>query len=158
MYKRQGPLANVRRLEALEAMTADARRLGVSIPIGGERIGSRGFFWQPTVLANADPRCLAANVEPFGPLALTMPFATFDEAVAASNRLPFGLAAYAFTRDARIANAIGDALESGNVAVNHWSVSLPETPFGGMKDSGFGSEGGVEGLQAFQRLKYVSQV
>jgi succinate-semialdehyde dehydrogenase/glutarate-semialdehyde dehydrogenase len=153
-----GPLANLRRLEAMEAMTADARRLGVSIPVGGERIGSRGFFWNPTVLANADPRCMAANVEPFGPLALTMPFRTFDEAVAASNRLPFGLAAYAFTRDARIANAIGDALESGNVAVNHWSVSLPETPFGGVKDSGFGSEGGVEGLQAFQRLKYVSQV
>ena len=152
-----GPLANARRVEAMEAMTADARRLGVSIPLGGERTGTRGFFWKPTLLANADPRCMAASVEPFGPLALTMPFRTFEEAVAAANRLPFGLAAYAFTRDARTAIAVADAIESGNVAVNHWTVSLPETPFGGVKDSGFGSEGGIEGLQAFQKLKYVSQ-
>jgi succinate-semialdehyde dehydrogenase/glutarate-semialdehyde dehydrogenase len=156
-HTQMGPLANVRRLDAMQEMTADARRMGVSIPLGGERIGSRGYFWQPTVFANADPRCLAANAEPFGPLALTMPFRTFDEAVAAANRLPYGLAAYAFTRDTKTAIAIADAIESGNVAVNHWTVSLPETPFGGVKDSGLGSEGGIEGLQAFQSLKYVSQ-
>jgi succinate-semialdehyde dehydrogenase/glutarate-semialdehyde dehydrogenase len=154
---KMGPLANARRLEAMQAMTADARRHGVEIAVGGEHIEGRGFFYKPTLLANVDPRCLAANVEPFGPLAMTAPFRTFDEVVAAANRLPFGLAAYAFTRDAKTAIAISDALDSGCVVVNHWTVSLPETPFGGVKDSGFGHEGGVEGLTAFQKLKYVTQ-
>lgn len=154
---RMGPLANPRRLAAMEALTADARRHGVRIPVGGERIGGRGWFWRPTLLANVDPRCLAANVEPFGPLAMTTPFRTFDEAVAAANRLPYGLAAYAFTRDAKTAVAIAEAIESGNVVVNHWSVALAETPFGGVRDSGLGTEGGIEGVQAFQKLKYVTQ-
>ncbi len=152
-----GPLANARRVEAMESLTADARAHGVDVAVGGERIGTRGFFWRPTLLANVDPRCLAANVEPFGPMAMTAPFGTFEEAVAAANRLPFGLAAYAFTNDAKRAGAIAEAIESGNVVLNHWAVSLPETPFGGVKDSGFGTEGGVEGLQAFQKLKYISQ-
>jgi succinate-semialdehyde dehydrogenase/glutarate-semialdehyde dehydrogenase len=95
-------------------------------------------------------------VEPFGPLAIARPFETFDEAILSANRLPFGLAAYAMTNDVRRAHAVTEAIEAGNVILNHWTVSLPETPFGGVKESGFGSEGGLEGLQAFQNTKFIS--
>jgi len=151
-----GPLANARRVAAMEAMVADARSRGIRVAAGGERIGNRGFFYRPTLLANVDNDCMAANVEPFGPLAMTTPFGSFDEVVALANRLPFGLAAYAMTNDLSRAKAISGAIESGNVIVNHFRVSLPETPFGGYKDSGVGSEGGIEGLEAFLSTKFVS--
>jgi len=151
-----GPLANARRVAAMEAMVADARSRGIHVAAGGERIGNRGFFYRPTLLANVDNDCMAANVEPFGPLAMTTPFGSFDEVVALANRLPFGLAAYAMTNDLSRAKAISGAIESGNVIVNHFRVSLPETPFGGYKDSGVGSEGGIEGLEAFLSTKFVS--
>lgn len=152
-----GPLAHARRLDAMEAFVADARSRGINVAAGGGRCGNQGYFYRPTLLAGADSDSMAANVEPFGPLALTMPFGSFDEAVALANRLPFGLAAYAMTNDLKRARAIAGAIESGNVILNHWQVSLPETPFGGYKDSGIGLEGGIEGLQAFQNTKYVSQ-
>ena len=152
-----GPLANARRVEAMEAFVADARTRNIRIAAGGERTGNRGFFYRPTLLENVGNDSMAANVEPFGPLAMTTPFRTFDDVVALANRLPFGLAAYAMTNDLSRARAISAAIESGNVVVNHWQVSLPETPFGGYKDSGVGSEGGIEGLAAFQNTKFVSQ-
>jgi succinate-semialdehyde dehydrogenase/glutarate-semialdehyde dehydrogenase len=152
-----GPLANARRVEAMEAFVGDARSRGIKVTAGGERCGNQGFFYRPTMMANVNNDCMAANVEPFGPLASTTPFSSFDEVVVLANRLPFGLAAYAMTNDLKRANAIAGAIESGNVILNHWQVSLPETPFGGHKDSGFGSEGGSEGLQAFQNTKFVSQ-
>jgi succinate-semialdehyde dehydrogenase/glutarate-semialdehyde dehydrogenase len=152
-----GPLANARRVEAMEAFVADARTRNIRIAAGGERTGNRGFFYRPTLLENVGNDSMAANVEPFGPLAMTTPFRTFDDVVALANRLPFGLAAYAMTNDLSRARAISAAIESGNVVVNHWQVSLPETPFGGYKDSGVGSEGGIEGLTAFQNTKFVSQ-
>ena len=152
-----GPLANARRVEAMEAFVADARTRNIRIAAGGERAGNRGFFYRPTLLENVGNDSMAANVEPFGPLAMTTPFKTFDDVVALANRLPFGLAAYAMTNDLSRARAISGAIESGNVVVNHWQVSLPETPFGGYKDSGVGAEGGIEGLAAFQNTKFVSQ-
>lgn len=152
-----GPLANARRLAAMEKFLADADARGIEIAAGGKQIGEKGFFWQPTVLKNFTDDCLAANVEPFGPLAMVKPFQHFDEAMSEANRLPFGLAAYILTRDSRTANSACDAIESGVVCVNHCQASLPETPFGGVKDSGIGSEGGVEGLREFMQVKYVSQ-
>lgn len=152
-----GPLANARRVEAMERFVDDAVSRGIEVAAGGTRCGNQGYFYRPTLLASADNASMAANVEPFGPLAMTTPFSTFEEAVALSNRLPFGLAAYAMTNDLRRANAYAREVESGNVIVNHFQVSLPETPFGGHKDSGVGSEGSVEGLQAFQNIKFISQ-
>lgn len=152
-----GPLANARRVEAMEKLVGDAQARGIRIAAGGQRVGNRGFFYRPTLLENVNNDSMAANIEPFGPLAMTTPFGSFDEVVTLANRLPFGLAAYAMTNDLSRARAISGAIESGNVVLNHWQVSLPETPFGGYKDSGVGSEGGIEGLYAFQNTKFVSQ-
>ncbi|MCB2188291.1 MAG: NAD-dependent succinate-semialdehyde dehydrogenase [Deltaproteobacteria bacterium] len=156
-HVRMGPVANLPRLEAMERLVQDARERGVAIATGGRRIGERGYFFEPTLLVDFPDDCLAATQEPFGPLALARSFRTFDEAVALANHLPVGLASYAFTKDLATATAIGDAIDCGNVAINHWRVSLPETPFGGVKDSGLGLEGGIEGLQSFQKLKFISQ-
>lgn len=152
-----GPLANMRRVEAMEAFVADARQRGLRVAAGGERCGNAGFYFQPTLITDFGDDCLAANVEPFGPLAIVRPFEVLDQAVASANRLAFGLASYVMTHDIRRARAVSDAIEAGNVILNHWTVSLPETPFGGVKESGFGTEGGIEGLQAFQNLKFISE-
>jgi len=152
-----GPLANSRRVEAMESFVSDARARSIRVAAGGERCGNQGYFYRPTLLADINNEAMAANVEPFGPLASTTPFGSMHEVVALANRLPFGLAAYAMTNDLSKARTIAEAIESGNVIVNHWQVSLPETPFGGHKDSGVGLEGGVEGLQAFQNTKFISQ-
>ncbi|MEN4918519.1 NAD-dependent succinate-semialdehyde dehydrogenase [Achromobacter spanius] len=153
-----GPLANPRRLAAMETMVADALRHGARLAAGGQRLDLPGWFWAPTVLRDAGPECLAANTEPFGPLALVQPFRDTDEALEQANRLPFGLASYVFTRDAATARIASERIESGVVCINHCQASLPETPFGGVKDSGLGKEGGVEGLQEFMQVKYVSQM
>ncbi|WPO43957.1 NAD-dependent succinate-semialdehyde dehydrogenase [Tardiphaga sp. 42S5] len=154
---KMGPLAHARRIESMERFVDDARSRNIAVSAGGERCGSQGFFYRPTVLSHVDDDCMASNVEPFGPLAATAPFRTMDDAIRLANRLPFGLASYVMTNDMRNALAISEAIQSGNVIVNHWQASLPETPFGGYKDSGIGSEGGIEGLQEFQTVKYVSQ-
>lgn len=153
-----GPLANPRRLAAMESMVADALARGAQLAAGGTRPDMPGWFWTPTVLRDAGTDSLAANTEPFGPLALVSAFRDLDEGVALANRLPFGLAAYVYTRDAARARAATERIESGVVCVNHCQASLPETPFGGFKDSGLGKEGGVEGLQEFMQVKYVSQM
>ena len=152
-----GPLASARRIESMERFVDDAQSRGIKVAAGGVRCGDQGYFFRPTLLANIDNECMAANVEPFGPLASTTPYSSFEQVVEMANRLPFGLAAYAMTNDLRKANAFAREVESGNVIVNHWQVSLPETPFGGHKDSGVGAEGSVEGLQAFQNIKFISQ-
>jgi succinate-semialdehyde dehydrogenase/glutarate-semialdehyde dehydrogenase len=97
------------------------------------------------------------NDEPFGPVAVSAAFDTFDEAIAEANRLPFGLAAFAFTENGRRANLIGDLVESGMVGINTFAISGADTPFGGVKDSGFGSEGGKEGLESYQVVKAIHQ-
>jgi succinate-semialdehyde dehydrogenase/glutarate-semialdehyde dehydrogenase len=152
-----GPMANPRRLAAMAAMVGDAEAHGAKVVTGGARVDGRGWFWQPTVLRDVSNDCGAANVEPFGPLAVVRPVASFDEAIAEANRLPFGLASYVFTNQIKTARMAAQGIESGVVCVNHCQASLPETPFGGVKDSGLGKEGGTEGLREFLQTKYVSE-
>jgi succinate-semialdehyde dehydrogenase/glutarate-semialdehyde dehydrogenase len=152
-----GPLANSRRIAAVQAFIADATQHGATIRTGGNRIGNKGNFFEPTVITDVPMSARVMNEEPFGPLAVIAPFETFDEVVAEANRLPYGLAAYAYTRSARTANAIAAAVESGMVSINHLGLALPEVPFGGVKDSGYGSEGGLEAIEGYLNTKFVSQ-
>ena len=152
-----GPLANARRIDAMDGFVADAKARGGKIATGGKRRGNQGFFYEPTVITEVPDDSKIMTQEPFGPLAPIVTFKTFDEVVARANSLPFGLAAYAFTTSSTTATAIGDAIESGMVGVNSIAVSTPETPFGGVKESGHGSEGGIEGLGAYLNTKFISQ-
>ncbi|MBS0248927.1 MAG: NAD-dependent succinate-semialdehyde dehydrogenase [Proteobacteria bacterium] len=153
-----GPLANDRRLHAMEALLADAVQSGAEVRIGGRRIGNKGFFFEPTVVVNPSLSSRVMNEEPFGPLAIMVPFKSFDDAIEEANRLPYGLAAYAYTSSTRTAAALGANIECGMVTINHMGLGLPETPFGGIKDSGMGSEGGSEGIEAYLQTKFVSQM
>jgi succinate-semialdehyde dehydrogenase/glutarate-semialdehyde dehydrogenase len=152
-----GPLANTRRIQAMESLIADAQKHGAQIRTGGKRIGNKGNFFEPTVLVDVPREARVMNEEPFGPLAVISPFKDFDDVVEEANRLPFGLAAYAYTRSAKTANAIAAAVESGMMSINHHGLALPEVPFGGVKDSGYGSEGGSEAIEAYLNTKFVSQ-
>ena len=124
---------------------------------GGRRRGNQGYFYEPTVITDIADDAKVMTEEPFGPLAPIVPFKTFDEVVKRANSLEFGLAAYAFTSSNAIAAAIGEAIEAGMVGVDSVAISTPETPFGGVKESGHGSEGGVEGLDAYLNVKFISQ-
>lgn len=152
-----GPLANSRRIAAMEDFVTDAVRKGAKIAAGGKRHGNKGYFFEPTVLTDVPVDARAMQEEPFGPLALMLPFGTYDEALAEANRLSYGLAAYAYTRSAATATALGADIESGMVSINHHGLALPETPFGGVKDSGYGSEGGAEGLEPYLVTKFITQ-
>ncbi len=140
-----GPLANPRRVAALESFVADAVKKGAKLVIGGTRQGHKGYFFAPTVLAHVPTNARAMNEEPFGPIALVNSFETFDEAIAEANRLPYGLASYAFTSSAATADALAQRIEAGMVAINDSHLSSPELPIGGVKDSGYGSEGRPRG-------------
>ena len=155
---RMGPLANSRRIEAMQMFIDDAVSKGAKVLTGGKRIGHAGYFFEPTVLGDVPNAARIMNEEPFGPVAPIVPFASFDEVVAEANRLPFGLAAYAYTRSLKTAHAIGSAFESGMVTINHLGLALPEVPFGGVKDSGYGSEGGSEAIEAYLNTKFISQL
>ncbi len=152
-----GPLAHDRRVPWVEGLVADARQKGAEVRTGGERIGNKGYFYQPTVLTGVSRDARMMNEEPFGPLAMIAPFGELDEVVEEANRLPFGLASYAFTRSAKTANAIASRVETGMMTINHLGLALPEVPFGGVKDSGYGSEGGSEAIEAYLNTKFVSQ-
>jgi succinate-semialdehyde dehydrogenase/glutarate-semialdehyde dehydrogenase len=152
-----GPLANARRLDAMEMFVNDARDRGGKIVTGGKRHGNQGYFFEPTVITDVPDDCKIMTEEPFGPVAPIVRFKTFDEVVERANALPFGLASYAFTSSAQTATMIGDALQSGMVGINSVAISTPETPFGGVKESGYGSEGGIEGLEAYTNRKFISQ-
>jgi succinate-semialdehyde dehydrogenase / glutarate-semialdehyde dehydrogenase len=152
-----GPMANPRRPAAIEKFIADATSHGAKVHTGGERHGKEGLFFQPTVVSNVPLQARIMNEEPFGPVAVLTPFATFDEAVEQANRLPYGLAAYAFTESAKRAMLIGDAIESGMVGINAVTLAAPDAPFGGVKESGFGSEDGPEGLAACLVTKTIHQ-
>ncbi|CAM3916841.1 Succinate-semialdehyde dehydrogenase/glutarate-semialdehyde dehydrogenase [Bordetella tumbae] len=152
-----GPLKNQRRLDSIERLVDDASARGFKIATGGQRIGTTGFYYQPTVILRPGIESDVANIEPFGPVALLSSFKHLDEAISEANRLPFGLAAYAFTNHLGTAHRLANEIESGSVCINEWQASLPETPFGGHKDSGLGSEGGIEGLREFIRVKCVRQ-
>ncbi len=153
---KMGPLANSRRPDAIDALVEDARTKGARVLTGGVR-GNQGFFYQPTVLADVPLDANVMSNEPFGPVALMRPFDTFDEAIEQANRLPYGLAAFGFTENGRQANMLGDALESGMVGINSFAISVPDAPFGGVKESGFGSEGGPEGLDSYLVTKAIHQ-
>jgi len=154
---RMGPMANARRPAAIEAMIADAVSHGGRVRTGGERIGETGFFFRPTVLSDVPAAARIMNEEPFGPIVVTQPFATFDEVIEQANRLPYGLAAYAFTENGRQANLIADAIESGMVGINTTAMAAADSPFQGVKESGHGSEDGPEGLMACLVTKAIHQ-
>ena len=152
-----GPLANARRLDAMDSFVADAKSRGGKVVTGGSREGNQGFFFQPTIVTDVPDDSKIMTEEPFGPVAPIVSFKTFDEVVERANSLEFGLAAYAFTTSDKNAAAIGEAMQSGMVGVNSVAISTPETPFGGVKELGYGSEGGVEGLSAYLNTKFISQ-
>ena len=151
-----GPLANSRRIDAMEGLVADAKAKGARVLAGGQRIGNSGYFFPLTVLADVPDDARAMREEPFGPLALVNPVRNLDEAIEKANSLPYGLAGYAFTRSAHSADRLANELEVGNLSINHFVASMAETPFGGVKDSGYGREGGTEGLQCYTVAKNVS--
>jgi len=151
-----GPLANHRRLEAMEAFVADAKGKGARVLAGGSRIGNRGYYFPLTVLAEVPDEARAMREEPFGPLALINPVKNLDEAIEKANALPYGLAAYAFTHSASNADRLAAGVEAGNLSINHFVASSAETPFGGVKESGYGREGGTEGLEGYSVVKNVS--
>ncbi len=152
-----GPLVAERRLDVMEGFVADAKEHGAEILTGGQRMGNQGYFFSPTVLKNVPETARIMNEEPFGPVAPLASFQDFDEVIEKANKLPFGLASYTFTNDSSKAAAMSDQIEAGLLAVNSVVVSTPETPFGGIKESGYGSEGGIEGLDAYLRTKFVTE-
>jgi succinate-semialdehyde dehydrogenase/glutarate-semialdehyde dehydrogenase len=153
-----GPLANERRMAAMEMFVADAKDKGARVMTGGSRIGNRGNFYPLTVLADVPDEARAMREEPFGPLALLNRVRSLDEAIEKANSVPYGLAGYAFTNSARKAERMAESIEVGNLSINHFVASSAETPFGGVKDSGFGREGGTEGLQCYTVVKNVSHL
>ncbi|MGA0598113.1 NAD-dependent succinate-semialdehyde dehydrogenase [Enterovirga sp. CN4-39] len=149
-----GPLQNARRVAAIRALADDARALATVTE--GDAPAGPGFWQAPIVLSDLPPQARAWHEEPFGPLAILQPFDSADAAIAEANRLSVGLAAYAWTGSLRTAERLAREIQAGSLAVNHWAASFPETPFGGIKESGFGLEGGQEGLQAFRQQRFVS--
>jgi len=151
-----GPLANSRRLQTIHEMVVDARAKGAKVLCGGERIGNRGYFYPVTVLSDVPDDARAMREEPFAPLALITPIKSIEEGIEKANALPFGLAAYAFTHSARNAALLADGVEAGNLSINTLEASVAETPFGGVKESGYGREGGAEGLSHYTVIKNIS--
>ncbi|MBF6602523.1 MAG: NAD-dependent succinate-semialdehyde dehydrogenase [Sphingorhabdus sp.] len=156
-----GPLANPRRPEAMERLITDAKAKGAQVRLGGEAMGNGGdnvgFYYRPTVLTDVSLDADIMTTEPFGPVAAMRPFDSMEEAIEQANRLPLGLAAYAFTESLRTANIVGDKIEAGMVAINNLTVSPGDAPFGGVKESGHGSEDGPDGLKAYMVTKAIHQ-
>lgn len=158
-----GPLAHAKRLDAMQEISDDSRRHGAKIITGGMRVGTKGYFWKPTVVTHAPREALLMREEPFGPAVVINPFSTFDEGVTMANDTVYGLSAYAFTNSGSRAIAAADALEAGMVGINTYAlgapeaVGAPETPFGGVKESGYGYEGGTEGVVEYMTVKLISQ-
>lgn len=155
---RMGPLAHQRRVPTMESFVDDADRRGGKVLVGGSRIDGAGNFFSPTVITDLPDDSKLMTQEPFGPIAPIVRFSDFDEVVRRANSLPFGLASYAFTRSSRNATAISNAIEAGMVNINHFGIALSETPFGGVKDSGYGSEGGAETFDGYLVTKFVTQL
>jgi succinate-semialdehyde dehydrogenase/glutarate-semialdehyde dehydrogenase len=153
-----GSLANPRRLAAMQAITEDAIKKGAKLVTGGERVGSTGNFFAPTILTDLSPDADILNNEPFGPMAAVRGFDDLEDALKEANRLPFGLAGYAYTRSIKNVQMLTQRLEVGMLWINQPGLAWPEMPFGGMKDSGYGSEGGSEAIEAYLNTKAVSIV
>ena len=155
--QRMGPLAHDRRRPVVQAFIDDAVSNGARLQAGGAAIEGPGYFYQPTVLSDVPETARIMNEEPFGPVALINPFGSFDEVIARANRLPYGLAAYAFTQSARRVNLLGEQIEAGMIGINSFTIAVPESPFGGVKESGHGSEEGIEGLDAVMVTKFITE-
>lgn len=153
-----GPLANPRQLAKIEQLIADAVEKGARVLAGGEALPGAGFFFQPTVLADVPMSARIMHEEPFGPIAILMPFDELSDGLQEANRLPYGLSAYAFTSNARTAIDVADGLEAGMIGINQYRIVATELPFGDMKESGHGSEGGIEGIEHYLTNKFISQV
>lgn len=152
-----GPLANERRVPALEGMVADALDHGAKLTTGGRRMGNKGYFFEPTVLTDVPVAAKIMNDEPFGPVAVINRFTSLDDAITEANRLPFGLAAYGWTTSAAAADRMATEVEAGMMTINHLGLALPEVPFGGIKDSGYGTEGGSEAIEAYLDTRFVTR-
>ncbi len=155
---RMGPLANSRRLEAIQSLVDDAVDQGATVHAGGKRIGTKGCFFEPTVLGEVPYSARIHSEEPFGPVAVMNRFTDLDKVVKQANKLPYGLAAYVFTRSMKTADFLATNLQCGTVGINHMTVSTSGVPFGGVKDSGFGREGGIEGVANYTVIKTISQL
>ncbi len=151
-----GPLANARRLTAMAKVIEDARATGATVATGGERVGAEGNFFAPTVLTDVSLSADVFNNEPFGPIAAIRGFDKIEDAIAEANRLPYGLAGYAYTQSIKNLHLLSHQLEVGMLWVNQPATPTPEMPFGGVKDSGYGSEGGPEAMEAYLVTKAVS--
>lgn len=151
-----GPLAHQRRIDDMVHFVDDAAARGARLLTGGHRLDRRGFFFAPTVFADAPPDSRLMQQEPFGPIAVIQPYDTLDDAIAQANALPYGLGAYAFTRDLHTAHRLAEEIEAGMVGINHYGVSQPEMPFGGWKQSGIGHEMGPEGLLHYTEIKTIT--
>jgi succinate-semialdehyde dehydrogenase/glutarate-semialdehyde dehydrogenase len=151
-----GPVANERRIPALSSLIKDASDNGAKVHTGGKTVDGPGYFFQPTVLSGLTTDMRIMNEEPFGPVALLVPFDTVEDAVKESNRVPFGLASYAFTTSMKTAHILSTRIEAGMLSINHQGIGLVEVPFGGIKDSGYGSEGGTEAIEAYLNTKLVT--
>ncbi len=152
-----GPLIHERRLRDVSAFVEDARSEGARVVCGGRRVADPGYFYAPTVIADVPMSARLMQEEPFGPIALINPFAELDEAIAEANRLPYGLAAFGFSNAASVTRRLGDELEAGMVGINSFAISVPASPFGGIKESGHGSEEGIEGLNDMLTTKFISE-
>jgi succinate-semialdehyde dehydrogenase/glutarate-semialdehyde dehydrogenase len=152
-----GPMANARRPAAMERLIGEARQRGARLHSGGERLGNHGFFFAPTVLSDVPKEAAVMNEEPFGPIALCVPFRTEDEAIAEANRLPYGLAAYAWTADAGRQRRLAREIETGMLGINSVAIGGADAPFGGVKWSGHGHEDGPEGVEACLVTKAVHE-
>lgn len=150
-----GPLSHVRRVADMQQLVADALDHGARLLCGGKRLDRPGYFFEPTAFADVPAACRLARTEPFGPIATLEPFDELDDAIAKANASPYGLGAYAFTRDLATAHRLGEEIEAGMVGINTFGVSQPEMPFGGWKESGHGQEMGAEGLLGYTELKTV---
>jgi succinate-semialdehyde dehydrogenase / glutarate-semialdehyde dehydrogenase len=151
-----GSLTNERRRESIHAMVEDATKRGAQVRTGGAALERQGYFYAPTVMTDVPSDARVLSEEPFGPLAVITKFKTLDEAIAQANALPYGLAAYAFTQDVGESIRLGNEIEAGMIGINHFGIALAELPFGGVKESGYGSEGGTEGLDGYLVTKSVT--
>ncbi|RZT94094.1 succinate semialdehyde dehydrogenase [Advenella incenata] len=153
-----GPLAHERRVGAISSFVEDARKGGATIELGGDPLGGQGYFFPPTVVTNISDESRLMTEEPFGPIAPVVRFSDTEEVIKRANSLPFGLSSYVFTTSLQTATKASNEIEAGMVNINHFGVALPETPFGGVKDSGIGSEGGTETFDGYLVTKFITQI
>jgi succinate-semialdehyde dehydrogenase/glutarate-semialdehyde dehydrogenase len=151
-----GPMITRKAVEKIETLVADALAKGARVTTGGRRPDGDGFFYPPTVLVDVPADAAMAKEEIFGPVAPLYRFQTEDEAVAMANNTEYGLAAYLFTSDLKRGLAVSGRIEAGMIALNRGLVSDPAAPFGGVKQSGLGREGGIHGIAEFMEPKYVA--